>query len=155
MTKEWAGLAGTAVTFTANATALMGSTGFAIPGTILRTLGEILVSIMPTVVLSDECVVTFGLGLVSTDAAAVGATAMPDPFDEEGYDWLWWYSTTLFVPEAATGFGGAAHARIPVETRAMRRFKPNQSLALVTQYTDIVGTPRVRTHGDLRFLIGQ
>ena len=61
------------------------------PVTILRTLGEVLVALAQTgVVAGDQVFVTIGLGLFSSDAVAVGPTAVPEPSDEAEFDWLWW-----------------------------------------------------------------
>ena len=85
---------------------------------------------------------------------------MPDPATEPEFDWLWWYPTILASFGAATAAianpvpQGESFDRIRVESKAMRKMKPGESLVLVAQYENIAGNPAVDVNGSLRFLFG-
>ncbi len=158
MTKEWAATGIGAVEITSVSTVLLASLSFAAPATILRCLGEILVVFDETGVTAGEAaMLTFGLGVVSTDAATAGSASMPDPGAEPQYPWLWWYNTTIEAISASASTAaeiGSAYSRIPLESSAARRIKNNQSLALVVEYEGIQGTPPVDvTSGRVRVLL--
>ena len=86
-------------------------------------------------------VITCGLGIVSTDAFAVGLTAMPDPGDELDYPWLWWGEILLQKWLPAGDSASEASVRVEVDTKAMRKVKPRQSLVWVFQGIRLNGTP--------------
>jgi len=142
-------MGGGTATMTGNATALLDSFSFSEAGTIMRLVGgEILLSFATqTLVASDAAALTVGIGLVSTDAAAAGAASMPDPASDSVYDWIWWYTSILRNMNVTTETGlfaqGAAVSRIPINSKAMRRFKGAQSLVAVVQYADVNGAPTV------------
>ena len=157
--KHWHSLAPTGAAFTANATAILGSFTAAggEPFTVLRLLGQILVVPLPggTFVEADVARLTFGIGVVSADALAVGASAMPDPDGEPDYPWLWWHTTVVvFAGAAPAGDEIAVNERIDIESKAMRKVGPRQSLVMVAEYVDIGGTPPMDAHQGCRFLIG-
>ncbi len=107
--------------------------------------------------LNDEMILTWGLGFVSTDAFASGVGAMPDPAGEVDYPWLWWGQMHLLSLEANTqpGAWGITAQRLEVDTKAMRKFKPGQSLAWILQIGGSVGAPSVELNfGLTRVLIG-
>ena len=141
MTKEWTGSLVAQNSMSSNATALAGSVGFAIPGTILRILGEYVIGLTSDAVATDNCTLTVGIGIVSSDAVAAGAASMPDPTDEPNYPWLYWMSHG-FTFEAAQSVGGPAEqVRHSFNVQLMRRFKPGQTLAMVLQYENVAGNP--------------
>jgi len=104
----------------------------------------------------DEMTLTWGLGIVSSDAFAAGVAGMPDPAGDVGYPWLWWHSMHLFSYVAAgeEAFGVTAQ-RAEVDTKAMRRIKPDQTLLMLCQVSNVVGAVAVDiTFGQLRVLVG-
>ncbi len=142
---------------TGNATVILASFDIPDPATLLRTLGSVLVAPTGGTVFSsgDRASCTFGLGIVSTDAFAVGATAMPDPATEE-YDWLWYYKTFVSF-EASVDHPGAEIAltdRQEIATKAMRKIKPRHTLVLLAEYQDLNGTPNLTVFGGFRSLFG-
>ena len=153
--KHWHGTANASVAFTSASTAIIASLGITDPVTILRTLGSSLVSIGPALVADDRAVVTLGLGLVSTDAFVVGASAMPDPANEPEFDWLWWYAAHVHLPDVDQAGGVASAMRIAVNSKAMRRASHQETLVLIGQYENILGTPTVHVNASLRILIGE
>ena len=155
MTKQWIGAIWLGNNFTADSTQIVAILAdFLEAGTILRMLGELSVTPGATGVTdNDAAQMTVGIGLVSTDAATLGSTAMPDPAAELDYDWLWWYSVAIDVPNEVSFAGQTASARIPISSKAMRRFKPRSSLVVIGQYSDGVGIPPLSVIGSTRVLV--
>ncbi len=146
--KQWTFMPAAATSVTADSTFLdAGFVSFLAPATILRCRGSIQVNFDQTVQAGDEMGLTFGLGIFSTDAINLGSTAMPDPGGEPDFPWLWWYDLWLHTDIAGgTALGnawGQAVQRVNIDTKAMRKVKPGQGLALVVQATGSVGAPVV------------
>ncbi len=143
MPKEWAGMPGIELNFTADATQLGGSIAFATPATVLRMIGEYLVS--PTdgggFVNGDRADITVAIGVVSTDAFDAAAT--PDPASEPEYPWLYWADHPVFIPDStpAERDDVVGSVRRTFDIRSMRKLKPRESLCWVVQYGDLTGTP--------------
>ncbi len=155
--KAWLGLPGVITSFSTAGTGLgSGTLNFTSPGTILRCHTPDLLALMDSSKqVGDVIRLTLGLGIFSTDAAA--ATAFPDPADEPEYPWLMWDDISL--RSEATSAGGYAIGSTVVRRRydvkAMRRFKPGQTLAWVLQRGNVSGAPT--THflmAQTRVLIG-
>ncbi len=145
MTKEWTGIGGGVVLFTASATALLGALGSTFPNTVLRLIGEYI--IMPTSAPDalDAVTVAVGIGVVSTDAATLGSTAMPEPSQEREFPWLYWAEHDLYFPtNTATNASSGASVRRSFDVKSMRKVKPGQSCVFVAQYLDVVGAPPIR-----------
>ncbi len=121
-------------------------------------LGGFVVTNSDTVVAKDSAEVTVAIGVVSSDALGVGSIAMPDPFDEPDYPWLYWASIPLFWPVAGSPRAGSSEAEaraVAFDIRSMRKIKPREGLAMVAQYTDNTGTPPVTiTAAKTRVLVG-
>lgn len=156
MTKEWNSIPAIEINVAAASTFLGGSLAFLIPGTILRMVGEYAIGATNGPSALEGCHVTIGIGLVSTDAFAVGAGSMPDPGGEPAYGWLYWASHTLHFPSADVDGGqNTASLRRSFDMKSMRRFKPGQSLAFVVEYALLGGAPECTIAvGGTRVLIG-
>ena len=154
--KHWHGTSDNVLNLTAAGTAILASLTVTDPSTILRTLGSVM-SIFDGAVDGDSAAITYGLGIVSTDAFTVGATAMPDPASEPQFDWLYWYKSFLSFRTngAISGRIDSYFERVNVSSKAMRRVSHSETLVLLVQYEDIVGTPPVDVLGSLRILIGE
>ena len=141
--KAWVILPGDMIQSSATGTKLFaGSIAFSSPGTILRCRGRISGTFDETAQVGDFLTTTFGLGIVSTDAATLGATAMPDPSGDGDYPWLWWETMDLrsSVAAAPTAYGPSAK-ELEIDTKAMRRVKPGQSLVMVMEHSSASGAP--------------
>ncbi len=147
MTKRWISLPDFEVVFTANGTRLFGILSLTEPSTVMRIMGEYSVQCQGAgvFVTLDKALVTIGIGVVSTDAAELGFTAMPDPADELQYPWLYWREHTITVFDAAAldGSQDQAFHRVSFDVKSMRKLKPRESLVMIGQYRDVVGTPPV------------
>ena len=112
------------------------------PQTVLRMLGEYV--IVPTSAPTDADAVLVGVGIcvVSTDAAVLGPTALPEPIGDPDYPWLYWSSHPFHFANVTTDpsqQGGSL--RHTFDIRSMRKMKTSESLTAVIQYSDIAGAP--------------
>ncbi len=141
--------------FSGGATFALGTTSFAVPGTVLRMIGEYLIT--PTVDLTagDHAVISVGIGVVSSDAATLGASAVPDPTAEAEFPWLYYASHPIFA-EATAGDQdlGAVTVRRSFDVKSMRKLKPRETLIFVADYENINGNPPLTISvGTVRVLI--
>jgi len=154
--KDWRSIAGFQVNSAADTTNIANALAFTAPGTILRCRTFISAAMDATKQVGDEMIITFGLGIVSSDAVAVGGSAMPDPGGEPEYPWLWWGEVVVDAQVAAGEESwGTSAQRYEVDTKSMRRVKPGQSLVWVIQNQGTAGAPTVRQIiGQTRVLVG-
>ena len=156
--KHWHDIPGGFLAMVANGTNLAGSftASGGEPFTVLRMFGEYVITATGAPTALDKAIITVGIGVVSADAAALGATALPDPEDESDYPWLYWSSHPLFFVDASVDpIGASGVVRKQFDVGSMRKISPRESLVFVVQYADVVGTPPVTiTLGGTRFLIG-
>ncbi len=96
----------------------------------------------------------FGLGIISFSAFAAAGT--PDPGTDDDYPWLWWGEHRLESFEAAAQSAyGYTVAMTVVDTKAMRKVKPGESLFWVCQSASAAGAPvTLIDFGQTRVLIG-
>ena len=156
--KHWHLVGDVLQSFTANSTAILGSftASGGDPFTVLRLVGELAVTAGAAgVVAGDAAVIAVGIGVVSADALAVGASAMPDPGGEPDFNWLWWYQAQMMYPIQAQVGGPTEGARIRIESKAMRKVAPRQSLVMIGQYIDLGGGPPIDVLGSARVLVGE
>jgi len=151
--KSWSLLPGGVLGFSTDSIQLApGSLSFVQAATIVRCRGELLFS-MDALTDGAQMDVTVGLAIVSSDALAVGATAMPDPGNDPDYPWLYWKGLLI---QSQTGGSSSAELvhRVEVDSKAMRKVKPKQSLVWVAQSVRLNGTPNADLiFGGLRVLV--
>ena len=143
MTKQWDLLTENSVALVAAGTTLISIASVGIAQTVLRLRGELLITPTVNPVGGDACVITAGIGIVSSDAALLGSTAMPDPAGDQSYPWLWWGSWSFFSETATAGdflSNSIAH-RQTIDSKAMRKVTAGQSIVAVVEYEDVSGTP--------------
>jgi len=97
-----------------------------------------------------------GIGLVSNEAVAVGATAVPGPLSEDDWDgWLWhsYFDVRAITGTIADGVNSASVVqRTVIDSKAMRKFDPAMTLIGVTEVVESnAGTLEVQ--GSSRMLI--
>ena len=150
--KTWDGLPGIAIDMTASGTFLGAALAFGEAGsTLMRLIGEY--TILPTAAAAagDEAIVTVALGIVSSDAFTVGATAMPDPGGEAEYPWLYWAAHPLAFNTTALGgnLTDTGMFRHRFDIKSQRKIAGGQALAMIIEYGDLTGAP------PLTIVIGQ
>ncbi len=154
--KQWDAIPATRLSESTTNTFLGGSIAFNVPATILRCRGQVWAAMDATKQVSDLFGVVVALGILSTDAVTLGATAAPDPGGEPEYPWLWWGQMLLeaFVAAGTEAWGTSAQ-RLEVDTKGMRKVKPGQSLVWVAQVNVASGAPLITIElGQVRVLIG-
>lgn len=151
--KLWIGIPSTDVSLTTGATLVLAAIDFTSPQTVLRCMGEYVVSTNAAPTAGDAAKVTVGLARISTDASAV-ASAVPDPAGDVSYPWLYW-AEHIFQYEATSqsSFDGVGAGRFHFDVHSMRKFTASESLALIIQYSDVSGAPALRLgFGQVRVL---
>ena len=142
--KAWSIMLAQSQDVTAAATVIpSGFLNFTQPATILRARGAFQVALLGGSQIGDEAEFVVGLGIFSSDAVAAGAGSLPDPAAEGEYPWLW-YGGVILRSESVEEDTTWSQSLTPVDTKAMRKVKPGQTLAWVGQYVDVVGTPGFR-----------
>ncbi len=152
---QWVGLLAFQSLALSSSKSFMGSSnlGVAITGTIARVRGDC--SVMMDVNAADDAGVV-GVGLIlGTDAAvAVGTTAFPSPTADLDADWLWhgFFALRSLTSTQEANVGGQ-YAPREIDSKAMRKFKPNENLVAVGGVTIQAGTPTFDILGAFRVLI--
>ncbi len=143
-TKSWSFIQGSQHLFTGNDTRF--GAGFSVGETftIMRILGEYTVAPTTAPTAADVVEVGVGIALVSSDSFAVGSSASPDPIGDEGYPWMYWASHKLHFPSSSLVSGSMeASVRHRIDVKGMRKIRQDQTLAMIVQYVDVVGTPPI------------
>ena len=116
--------------------------------TIVRTHGSLLIRLVTSDAVTSGFDVAFGICVVNENAAGVGATAIPQPLTDIGWDgWLVHWSGVIKGAVPHTG-GEDAVVRIPIDSKAMRKFKNTDVMVAVIQYLTEIGS--VTLNADLR-----
>ena len=147
MAKHWHFIPSLEFALTAAGTNVGGNLQLDGPFTVLRMLGSFLCTNSGTVVAGDAVNITIGIGVVSADAIAGGATTLPDPNGEPDYPWLYWEDVALFFRASGSpGLeeGPGANVLTKFDIKSMRKIKPREGLVVVLSYTDNAGTPPIQ-----------
>ncbi len=143
-TKRWSSINSISLALTASGTSLGASLNPGQAVTFMRMLGEYLITPTPggTFVAGDGVIISLGIGIVSADAFAAGAGSVPDPAGEPNYPWMYWADHQfVFAGASPGGDEVTVNLRRRFDIGAMRKIKPQQTLAYVVEYTDISGAP--------------
>ena len=103
----------------------------------------------------DVVYLGFGLAIITTDSFN-DVSSWPDPLGDDDLSWLYWKGFHLRASEAAAEEAlGASVVRFDVDTKAMRKIRPNETLLYVVQYSNVAGSPVVDFDvGSIRVLYG-
>ncbi len=125
-----------------------------VPATLMRSRGNwIAVIDGPT----DQDIKCVGAGLivVSDEAFAAGVAAVPSPVDDLNAPWLWHDFVTLMAKSATQEASlGSGVYRGVIDSKAMRKVHPNETLVFVVDGTNLSGTPNVDVSAAVRVLVG-
>jgi len=121
------------------------------PFTVVRTRGFWSVRSDATGA-SESLQVAEGHAVVSDQASAIGITAVPTPFTDQGSDLWYVYELMMLTHELTTDVGKLlADARATFDSRAMRKVEEGQDLVVVQEASPLsLGAVVVSTH---RFLL--
>ena len=159
--KSWLRMIGATSSLSADSTTLVTATLFAIPAppfTIMRMLGEYLITPTANVTALDAVRITVGIGLFSADAIIAGGASLSDPAGDEDYPWMYWAEHQVRFTASAAPVGLNANVassfRVPFDIGSMRKVRPARDLGFVVSYTDVVGAPPITiSAGSTRLLI--
>ncbi len=130
-----------------------GSASFAVPATVLRCRSEVLIQFDETRTAGDQMDVAIGLAKMSTDAAA--GASLPDPIGEVGFPWLFWKQVKLECISTSTTYDPGSSLRFSVDTKAMRKVKPDESIIWLIEFANPAGAPVTQVDiSQSRLLIG-
>ena len=135
-TKVWFGLGTGTITIVAATTQILTSLNAAAlalrPFTILRTHAQIMLTSDQTAT-SETPEGALGRTIVTEQALAIGATAVPDPLLEPDADWYLYQAVmTTFLFGDATGFGPDGN-QYSIDSKAMRKVGINDDVITVIQ----------------------
>ena len=154
--KQWTSLLAVGTSINTDVITLGAALAFAVPATVLRVRGAVQAQFDSTQTVQDDAALTWGLAVVSSAAFAAGVGAVPTPAGDPEFPWLWWGTMFLHAesgdPDAAWG---ANTMRLDVDSKAMRKVKPGESLIWVMQSAVLVGSPLINIDfHQTRVLIG-
>ena len=123
--------------------------------TIVRIRGMILVTLTSATAAGDGFSGAMGIGIAGTPAFVAGSASLPTPVTESEWDgWMWHtffqvQAVTATISDGANAVG--ASLRIPVDTKAMRKFSDAQTLFGMIEVTEL-GTAVAEVQADTRML---
>ena len=144
--------------FASTTTQLIGSgvTPFAVDNlTIVRIRGQIEFMLTAADAIRSGFGMVMGIGIVSADAFAAGVASVPNPLDDaEWPGWLWWGHADIRTSLAALAAGDPTQnpVVIPIDTKAMRKFRLNEVLFMSVQAGE-TGTSTMDVRGVTRVLV--
>ena len=107
--------------------------------TLVRTRGELLVSLLTASATGDGFLVAAGLCVVSENAFNAGVASVPDPLADMDWEGWFWYKTTNLLAAAISPLGnelGATINRIEIDSKAMRKIKSTDVIVGVIGTTE-------------------
>jgi len=150
---QWSGLLPVGIPLANAATSAITVVTVTSPLTLYRTRGEIVASIDgPTN--NDKVGLSMGIIVATEEQVATGAGAMPDPAVDLAAEWLWHGFILLQSQAITTTSAGQQYDRRSVDSKAMRRMKPTQSLVFIVRATPLANTPATDLTIAFRTLFG-
>jgi len=113
--------------------------------TLIRTRGDLLVKLDVAADVLSRIEVSFGMCIVSENAAGIGATAVPFP----GTDIAWegWFVYTQFVLAGTIDMAsGASTVRYSIDSKAMRKLGDTDVVIACIQFRDEIGSVDVKAN---------
>ena len=142
-----------AVSFTASATAILGS-GVSPTSrfTIIRIHGYLQLALTAADAALSGFNWAFGLGIVTSDAFAVGVTAVPNPFDDADWPgWMWHQQGSLISLTGTIGSSQDAIQGMPIDVKSSRKLRLNEIVFASLQVGEI-GTATMQARFGSRML---
>lgn len=129
-----------------------------VEATIVRLRGEILFQLDLATSAGDGFTGAVGIGIVTSDAFAIGAGSMPGPLtNSDAQLWMWHQFITIRGVAAQSqgadiGRNAFADVRYQIDSKAMRIFHNNETLFGMTEFGVETGTAGVVQSADVRVL---
>ena len=149
----------TAVQSATAASTLVVNTGQTALGgvTLVRTRGHLAIWISSAGSDGDGFTrVQAGIGIVTTDAFAAGGSSMPTPLDDPDWGgWLWFDAVGPVIGQelANLNSGPMGQVRLPIDSKAMRKVKPNETIFGSVSFQAEIGVATINMAMDTRMLI--
>ena len=124
--------------------------------TLVRVRGEVLLFLSTVTSNLDGFIrVAVGLAIVTTAAATVGITAVPTPLTDIEYEgWLWhWTGPMIGVVSGGDSALGMGAVRVPIDSKAMRKWNTDETLIGVVEVGSEVGTAVLGFNASSRILV--
>ena len=129
-----------------------------VPGlTLVRTRGSFELLMTAAAAITDRAQVAIGIGIVTDQAFAIGASALPGAFQEAGWDG-WLFHQFINLSPSQTDAGGVLLGRGPsvyrglIDSKAMRKFNPENTMFGSIEMGIEAGTVTVQLRADTRML---
>jgi len=135
--RRWFGiaLAGTGIGLTQQVlNVLAGVAGTVTPFTVMRAMGDFLVSAVPDAA-GDRGVLGLGIIVVQQAAASAGGASVPGPINDIDANWLWHVFVGLDAVVATAGSANdrALVYRVRFDVKSMRKVALDQDIILVAE----------------------
>ncbi len=137
---------------------LLGTTSLTVGAmqTIVRIRGLISLGIEAAGAISQGFAGAAGIALVNSDAFAAGTGSIPGPQSDANWDnWMWhsYFDVRTITATIADGVNAqAVHQRIEIDSKAMRKWDPAETLVLMVEATE-TGVSSLRVNCDTRILL--
>jgi len=122
--------------------------------TLTRVLGEMTFHLRTASAAGEGFLLTYGMGMVSEDAFAIGVTAIPNPQDD--MDWDGWLTHGFVDLRSGTAtlsdMGSAVMVRRPIDVKAQRILGNNDIIFMCVDVLE-VGTATLSISFDSRSLL--
>ncbi len=105
------------------------------PGTVMRLRGRFYAQLDIGGV-DERAVIAVGVIKVSDEALAAGVASIPSPDTDGDAEWIWHGYLIVSAGAEAAVVTDAMFDRVEVDSKAMRRFKASDSLAVVAEVCD-------------------
>ena len=125
-----------------------------VPATLMRTRGHLAAWLDGTSAPGLGVQVSCGL-IVRPEGT--GGTVLQSPFTDGNADWFWFSSFFLGYEEMVTDVVDIpliSGYREVVDSKAMRRLKPDQEVQFVVENTTVLSASGININGSFRFLLG-
>ncbi len=149
---HWTSLNSTLVTVTATQSTLLASAAGSHEGeTIVRVRGFLRATLDSADAVTSGFLCAYGLGVVSSAAAAVGVGSIPTPLTDASWDgWLLhrFFSCRFGVAAISDGSGDVM---LELDSKAMRKITEEETLVMVAEFIE-TGTAQLTIESRVRVL---
>ena len=121
--------------------------------TLVRVRGECSLMLASAASDGDGFIGALGIGIVTSEAFAIGITAMPTPLiDDDWNGWLWHQFFSVRVPVAAGIGSQSSEVRYVVDSKAMRKLRLGDVIFFAQESSEI-GVATMHMMADTRVLV--
>jgi len=135
------------------------SLGLESQATVTRIRGMALVKLNFGTDAGDGMTGAMGIGLASSDAFAVGATALPGPINDTEWQWLWhsFFDVYAIAAQAAAADiainSVSSIVRILIDSKAQRILRENETIFGMVEVASELGPAQISVFADSRMLV--